>query len=236
MLYEETIESATLALIKKLSADIQLKDFVLVGGTALALQFGHRKSIDIDLFNARSFDPLSIGRHIESVYDGKEIAVLQNAVFSYIEGVKTDMVSLPYSWVRPLVETQGIRMASPEDLAATKFNAIVESGRRLKDYIDIFYLLEHANLDHWLGAYAERYSERNAAIAKNALLYHVEIKFDVELNLLGREFNWKEMVQRFNAAVVEPKRVFEVKKQPSIKIPKSDEDGPSQRVGKGRRK
>jgi hypothetical protein len=50
MLHEETIEGATLALIRKLCVDDQLKDFVLVGGTALALQLGHRKSIDIDLF------------------------------------------------------------------------------------------------------------------------------------------------------------------------------------------
>jgi predicted nucleotidyltransferase len=57
MLREETVEAGTLALIKKLSADEKLKDFILVGGTALSLQLGHRKSVDIDLFASRRFDP-----------------------------------------------------------------------------------------------------------------------------------------------------------------------------------
>ena len=235
MLHEETVGEATLALIRKLSADSQLKDFVLVGGTALALQLGHRKSIDIDLLSAKVADPLSIGRHLESVYAAKEIAVLQNAVFSYIEGVKTDMVSLPYQWVRPLRETEGIRMASLEDLAATKFNAIVESGRRLKDYVDIHCLLEHGNLDYWLGAYAERYLERNAGMARNVLLYHKEIKFDAELHLLGRAFNWGEMAERFREAVAEPKRVFGMKQGPSIDLSDKQQDA-GQHLGKGRRR
>jgi hypothetical protein len=55
MLHEETLEAGTLALIRTLSADNRLNDFVLVGGTALALQLGHRKSIDIDLFTPHPF-------------------------------------------------------------------------------------------------------------------------------------------------------------------------------------
>ena len=135
-----------------------------------------------------------------------------------------------------LIQTEGIRMASMDDLAATKFNAIVESGRRLKDYVDIHYLLEHRSMDRWLGAYGERYSGRNVSMARNALLYHKDVKFDVEMNLLEREYDWKDMVQRFTAAVAEPKRVFEVKQQPSIKIQKTGEDDPSKHIGKSRRR
>lgn len=47
-----------MGLIKKLMADQKLIDFRLVGGTALALQLGHRKSIDIDLFSERRFNVL----------------------------------------------------------------------------------------------------------------------------------------------------------------------------------
>jgi hypothetical protein len=236
MLHEETVAGATLALIRKLCADDQLKDFVLVGGTALSLQLGHRKSIDIDLFCARSFDTGSIASHIESVYDGKDVAVSGNAIFSRVAGIKIDMIAHKYDWIRPVMMIEGVRMASLEDLAAMKFNAIVESGRRLKDYVDIYYLLEHQNMQKLTGSYGEKYSERNAAIAKNALLYHSDIKFDVELHLLDREFNWKEMVQRFEVAVAEPKRVFEVKQQASIKIEKAGEDDPSKHIGKGRRR
>ena len=56
MLRKETISEATLGLLNKLMLDGHLKDFFLVGGTGLALQIGHRISIDIDLFSASPFD------------------------------------------------------------------------------------------------------------------------------------------------------------------------------------
>ena len=60
MLHKETVEKGTLDLIRKLMADDQLKEFNLVGGTALALKLGHRKSIDIDLFTATDFNSQEI--------------------------------------------------------------------------------------------------------------------------------------------------------------------------------
>lgn len=56
MLHKETVTTATLDLISKLLAEKQLEDFLLVGGTALSLQVGHRISIDIDLFSNKPFD------------------------------------------------------------------------------------------------------------------------------------------------------------------------------------
>jgi hypothetical protein len=236
MLHEETVEAGTMALIRKLSADDRLRDFVLVGGTALSLQLGHRKSIDIDLFAARPFDPKSIAGHIESVFKGKDIAVVGNTLFSYINGIKTDMLAHGYEWIRPVQETDGVRMASLEDIAAMKLHAIVNSGKRLKDYVDIHYLLELRNLNELTATYTAKYPDSNPASARNALLYHAEIDFKVELGLLNREFKWEEVKARLKEAVVEPKKVFEVKQAPSTKIQKTREDDPSQRLGKGRRR
>jgi hypothetical protein len=56
MLHKETVASPTLDLIKRLFKDASLNEFVLVGGTALSLQIGHRISIDIDLFSNKPFD------------------------------------------------------------------------------------------------------------------------------------------------------------------------------------
>ena len=50
MLYFETIEPDTLDLLNRLMALPELKEFILVGGTALSLRYGHRKSIDLNLF------------------------------------------------------------------------------------------------------------------------------------------------------------------------------------------
>ena len=236
MLHEETVEAGTLDLIRKLTADSLLKDFVLIGGTALSLQLGHRKSVDIDLFTSRDFDATSIGRHIEGVYRGESVTVLKNGVFSIIDGIKTGMLSHGYDWIHPLKEIEGVRMASLDEIGAMKLNAIINSGQRLKDFVDVHFLLEKRSLNDLMDAFIAKYPDVNPAIAKNALLYHSEIKFEVNLGLLNGEFNWQEVKARLKEAVVEPKKVFEVKQQPTIKIQKTREDHPSKRLGKNRRR
>ena len=56
MLQTSTVERSTLQLLKKLMCDEKLSDFILAGGTNLALQIGHRKSIDLDLFTYKEFE------------------------------------------------------------------------------------------------------------------------------------------------------------------------------------
>lgn len=81
MLHEETVERETLALIRRLSGDDFLKNFVLVGGTALSLQLGHRKSIDIDLFTPRPFIADSVVKHLVTMYKAEDIHVLGYLLF-----------------------------------------------------------------------------------------------------------------------------------------------------------
>jgi hypothetical protein len=68
MLQTQTIATDTLALLKRLMTDNMLKDFILAGGTNLALQIGHRKSIDLDLFPYKSFETEPLLRHLVEKY------------------------------------------------------------------------------------------------------------------------------------------------------------------------
>ena len=69
MLRKEAVEAGTLDLIKKMMADNRFQDFNLVGGTALALMIGHRKSIDIDLFSTKDFNSHEIAEYLTSTYN-----------------------------------------------------------------------------------------------------------------------------------------------------------------------
>lgn len=60
MLHFETVEPDTLRLLNRLMASETLKDFCLVGGTGLSLRYGHRKSIDLDLFSTVQFESTEI--------------------------------------------------------------------------------------------------------------------------------------------------------------------------------
>ena len=68
MLHTETVSLGTLELLKSLKQDELMAQFVLVGGTSLSLQLGHRISVDLDLFSATPFDEGELSSYLVSNY------------------------------------------------------------------------------------------------------------------------------------------------------------------------
>lgn len=233
MLHEGTIEAGTLDLIKRLSADKALHDFVLVGGTALALQLGHRRSIDIDMFIPKAFDAESIVKHLEAVYGAIHTGVLGNAATGDIGKVSAIFMAHQYPWVKPPQELEGIRMASLDDIGAMKLNAIVNSGDRLKDYVDVHTLLEHRNLEQLMNAYIKKYAGSSKIIARNALLYHKEIDFSTRVDMMKGPLKWPAIQRRLQDAANEPKRLFQGK-DASIQKDQGEDVSKGLRRGRGR--
>lgn len=207
MLYETTVDPKTLDLIQRLSNDARFNDFILVGGTALSLKVGHRISIDIDLFINDSFDSRELGRHLVQVYKAEDVKTLKNGVFCFVNDIKVDLISHQYPWIFPHSDFQSIRIASLEDIAAMKINAIVQSGSRLKDFVDIFFLLEHFGLEEILNFYVQKYPETSRMIGLNALLFHSDIK-PVGIDFIGQPISFKKISQRLSEAAIEQKKVF----------------------------
>ena len=121
----------------------RFKRFYLVGGTALALQIGHRRSVDFDMFTQEPLSP----RFREQV---RRVFASQKTVLTYrspeqlnfeINGVKTTFFHFPYPVIEPLVSYRSVPLASVREIAAMKALAV---GKRLshKDYIDWYFLLK----------------------------------------------------------------------------------------------
>jgi hypothetical protein len=102
MLRTQTVEEGTLDLIKALMSDEKLNEFNLVGGTALALQIGHRISIDIDLFSTNSFNAQELAAHLEKNHSATQLRSLTNGVFCFINDIKVDLISHQYPLVAPI--------------------------------------------------------------------------------------------------------------------------------------
>ena len=208
MIHEETVDAGTLSTIRKMAQDPMLKDFVLVGGTALALQLGHRKSVDIDLFSEKGFDAPAMARHLESTYSGEITGTTKGSVFARIGNVRTGLIEHPYETIAPLIQTDGVRMASIDDLGAMKMHAIVSSGKRAKDFVDMYYILEHRNLDDVMRAYTAKYPGTGPLMARYGLLYHDELAFETDMKMLLKPFKWKEIAERMARAISSPMQVF----------------------------
>ena len=149
MLHYETIIPETQSLLEKLSALPVLDDARLVGGTALALQLGHRTSVDLDFFGRINADSEGLRDILREVGRVEVASVSKNINIFWINGVKVGMVSYPCPWIDlPIVE-DGVRLASLNDIAAMKVSAIVNRGTK-KDFIDLYTLLQHFALDESL--------------------------------------------------------------------------------------
>lgn len=170
MLHLSTVDAHTLELLRSLQRLPELADTHLVGGTSLALQLGHRRSIDIDLFG-----------HIETDHQllPDTICTMGNVTLRYstsnihaftIDNVMVDIVNYSYPWLNAPIIEDGIRLASIEDIAAMKVTAIVGRGTK-KDFVDMAFLLDRMSLSDILQCYQRKFSDGSLFMALKSLLY-----------------------------------------------------------------
>lgn len=178
MLYKETVEPGTIALIKSLMEKDYLKDFNLVGGTALSLQIGHRKSIDIDLFTRNDFSPSGLLDNLRNDYEFKLDAMEKNTLRGFMNEVKIDLIKHKGDGVKPLVIEERIKMASLEDIGAMKVRAIGGDGTRIKDFIDVYFLLKIYSFGDLISWYKIKYKLDNDFHAVKSLVYFKDIDFN----------------------------------------------------------
>jgi hypothetical protein len=175
-----------------------LSDFLLAGGTSLALQLGHRKSIDLDMFAYQEFDALKLEKHFLENYNFVARRVFEkNTILGYIDGIKVDFVSHLYPLLnQPFIENR-IRMYSLQDIACMKLVAISDNGTRLKDFVDIAFLSTKISLNEMLTAYSKKYNRLNYYHALKGLSYFDDIDFDVQIDLINdKPFDWEKIENR----------------------------------------
>ena len=155
MLQTQTVDRSTLGLLKDLMDMPELKQFALVGGTNLSLRLGHRLSIDLDLFTNEPFNTEGLARALTTQFPNTTIASRsETMLFAYINEVKIDMVLLPYPYIEPVEDYDGIRLVSLSDIVAMKMSAIARRGVK-KDFWDVAELLDMYSLSEMIAFYKE---------------------------------------------------------------------------------
>jgi predicted nucleotidyltransferase component of viral defense system len=152
----------------------ELDNFYLVGGTALALMYGHRKSVDIDLFSTKPFENAEIIPVLENTFQNFSYRNSNNAIglFCFIGNIKVDFVK---HHIHPLIATpsnfDGIRLFHSREIIAMKVMAILKRGVK-KDFWDLTELLNHYSIQNCIDAYTKKYPSQQLVISiPNALTY-----------------------------------------------------------------
>ena len=210
MLYKDPfiIAPQTFSLIQELQALPELNEFYLVGGTALALQMGHRNSIDIDLFTTREFSPEDISIALNNKFSYRTTLSRKNTVLSVVNDIKTDFVRHDYKRLNEPITEEGITFLGKEDIAAMKMHAIIQSGKRLKDFIDIYFLLEHFSMKQLREFFSGKYPNTSTLIAVRAVNYFEDIDENIDPPKMLNPISLQAIKERIQQATIFENKKF----------------------------
>ena len=190
MLSYQTVDVHTLELLRQLSAEPAFSSMRLVGGTSLALQYGHRTSVDLDFFG--TFDADTPFSSILRRYGQLAIIKESPKIKVYLlDGIKIDFVHYDYSWLESPLKVDTLTLATPPDIAAMKVNAIEGRGSK-KDFIDLYYLLQHYTLAEILDFYKQKYPEHSVFRALMSMSYFDDADVQPTPRLFG-QVSWDVM-------------------------------------------
>ncbi|MEK7597298.1 MAG: nucleotidyl transferase AbiEii/AbiGii toxin family protein [Patescibacteria group bacterium] len=192
----------TLALLGK--SNVLPKNTYLAGGTALALQFSHRISIDFDFFTPTDFNSKEVVEKLETIgkfvfQESKE----KNTLIGLFNGVKFSVFKYDYPLVKPTINYLGIKVVSLEDIATMKIVAIMDRGT-IKDFIDIYFLIKKGiSLEQSLDYYNKKYKSlaNNIYSIIRSLTYFDDADLK-EMPEMIEKVDWEEIKKFFEKETV----------------------------------
>ena len=193
MLYTTTVAPNTLGLLIELMGKSYLQGFNLVGGTALSLQIGHRKSIDLDMFATEPFDTNELKSKLEDDFPVFQVILeSQNTLITNINDIKVDFIRFKYGFTYPIRYEDPIRLANVKDIASMKLDAITGRGKK-KDFFDLFFLLKRYSLSELLSLYQEKYQHSTIFHVVKSITYFEEAEVEPDPIILDKKVNWMKV-------------------------------------------
>lgn len=170
MLYTETVATETLDLLKAIQSQEEFKSLRLVGGTSLALQYGHRLSIDLDFFGDLNIEDEELLAILHQIGPTRPLKLSKLIKAVMCCDVKVDFVHFHYPWISEPIHFEGMVLASDQDIAAMKISAITGRGSK-KDFFDLHELLKRYELKEIIQWYEAKYADGSTFLALKSLIY-----------------------------------------------------------------
>ena len=195
MLSLQTVYPDTLELLKTLMQLPVLSAMRLVGGTSLALQYGHRRSVDLYFFGRTTGDVEELTEALQGCVGEISLLSASKTIRVYnICNVKVDIVNYIYPWIDEPINENGLILASPKDIAAMKVNAVIGRGTK-KDFIDIYYLLQHFSFEDMMRFYLKKYPDGSEYRALLSMTYFADAD-PQPMPYMFEKVGWEKMKRR----------------------------------------
>jgi hypothetical protein len=203
-MHEESLTKNTQRVLETLNSSAIVKDFYLAGGSALALYYGHRLSVDLDWFND-NFSPNPLFR--KKLSDLGDLTVNEESEGTFhgsLDGVKISFLRYPY----PLLDNktkyqENVYLASKKDIAVMKLEAVAGRGT-YKDFIDVYFLLEEYTIEELFSFLKEKFKgiDYNETHLIKSLNYFEDVEKS-EMPKMIKEINWDDVKKKLNKTVEE---------------------------------
>jgi len=200
-MYPESINSKTKRILEKIGSGPLARDFYLAGGTGLALQLGHRQSIDLDWFSEHDFSNEKIKKNLALLDNFKLLSEEKGTIHGTLNEIRVSFFYYGYKLLFPLINFTNINLADERDIAAMKIDAISSRGSK-KDFIDLFFLLEKYSLVELIGFFEKKYKgiEYNKLHILKSLSYFDDAENE-PVPIMIKEVEWEKIKDRIRTEV-----------------------------------
>lgn len=174
-----------------------LKEFYLAGGTALALQLGHRVSVDLDFFSSTNHLTMAQLEHLKSQLRQRyrfEIRQEEEGTLHLtIDKTLTSFFRYNYPLIKGLLTWEGISIASVEDIALMKLGALISRGAK-KDFVDLYTICQKNSLKKLCELAEKKFPDASDFLlqAARALVYFEDAEKDPMPRLL-KPIDWRRV-------------------------------------------
>ena len=143
----------------------------------MSLRYGHRSSVDLDLFFHKKVNLPKIIDELEATFHRRFVfkqQQIQFGIFCFIDDIKVDIIHYPHLPIAAIEEKGTIRMYSSADISAMKIQAILGRAQK-KDFWDLYELLQHYPLQQLINWHKQKYPSQMLAISiPHALTYFAD--------------------------------------------------------------
>lgn len=200
-MHPEAIDEKTRRVLEKIAESGIAQNFYLAGGTALAIQLGHRKSVDLDWFSIGNFSNGELKNKLATLGKFTLTGEEPGTIHGILDGIKTSFFHYDYPLLYSPVKFEKINLADKRDISAMKIDAVSSRGSK-KDFIDLYFLLEEYDLKNLIGFFEKKYSGLNfnkLHILKSLIFFN---DADSEpLPVMLQNFQWSKAKRRLENEV-----------------------------------
>ena len=178
-MFEEAISKQTAENLVLLGKSKILGSAYLAGGTALALQIGHRISYDLDFFTDQKFKAQIFLKEMSRFKLYQHERVGWGTILGRLGNVKFSLFYYPYPLLRKPISFKNINIADIADISAMKIAAISERGTK-RDFVDLYFILQKIALNEAFNFYDKKYQKlsSNSVHIKKSLVYFEDAEKD----------------------------------------------------------